>query len=68
MDGFNKNYFENGKPQIEWTYKDGKREGLAKAYSAEGQLIREWEYKNDEIVNEKAYNKEASSEAGGKKE
>ncbi len=40
-------YYEDGKPMIEQTYKDGKREGLQKKFYPDGKLEAEIEHKND---------------------
>lgn len=40
-------YYENGNPQIEINYKDGKKDGIRKKYYKTGQLESELEYKEN---------------------
>ena len=39
--GYKKDYHENGKLSIEMTFKNGKPDGLAKAYDESGKLIQQ---------------------------
>lgn len=51
INGFHREYFQNGKIQKEIEFKNNKKDGSLKYYDEEGNVTLSYEYKNDEKIS-----------------